>query len=81
MGVTEANWLPGGEWTGSNTLSVAVDSDSTWTVTGKSTMSQLVIEEGAAIRAADGTVPTMTLDGEATGIAPGTYTGAIVIDL
>jgi len=81
MGVTEANWLPDGEWSGSNALAVTLDGDAVWTVTGTSSMSQLVIEDGATVQGVGGASPTMTIDGDATDIVPGTYAGAIVIDL
>ena len=37
-----------GAWSGSNLLSVTLDKDSAWTVTGASSMSHPVIEDGAS---------------------------------
>jgi len=78
-GVDEAHWLPDEAWSGSNFLSVTLDKDSAWTVTGASSMSRLVIEDGAIISAGESATLRMTVDGVATDIAPGIYEGAIVI--
>ena len=52
---------------------LTLSGDSRWTVTGESTLSVLIVEEGASI---DG---TMTVDGTPTPIVPGTYVGQIVL--
>lgn len=78
-GVEKAHWLSDTEWTGSNELSVSLDGTSRWTVTDTSAMSSLIIAEGAAITAPEGHTLKMTVDGVAQEVAPGTYSGNIVL--
>ena len=62
-----------------NGLIVSFDKDSVWTVAGTSYLTSLTVAEGAVVKAPDGKTLTMTVDGVKTKIAPGTYTGKIVI--
>jgi len=62
-----------------NGVIVSLDKDSTWTVTGASYLTSLTLTEGARLEAPLGKTPVMTVNGTATPIAAGTYTGAIVI--
>jgi hypothetical protein len=62
-----------------NGVIVSLDKDSVWTVAGKSYLTSLTIAEGAIIKAPEGKSLTMTVDGVKTEIAPGTYTGKIVM--
>ncbi|MFT4197828.1 MAG: hypothetical protein QM601_07965 [Pseudoxanthomonas sp.] len=78
-GVATANWLKDKNWSGSNTLTVALDAKSRWTVTDTSTLTGLDIAEGAQLAAAKGQRLVMTVDGVETPIAPGHYQGKIVI--
>ncbi len=52
---------------------LTLDSGSSWTVTGESTLSGLTIEEGAVVNG------SMTVDGVATPIQAGSYSGNIVL--
>jgi hypothetical protein len=56
-----------------------VESDSTWTVTEKTTVSALAIRSGATVTAPDGFLLTMTVDGVETPIKAGSYKGRIVL--
>lgn len=56
---------------------LTLDADSTWTVTGASKISNLVIAEGANITAPAGKKLFMTVNGEETAIAAGSYSGEI----
>ena len=67
----EANWG----------ISASFDKDSTWTVTNDSYLGSLNIEEGATIKAPEGYNLEMTVDGVKTEIAPGTYTGKVILKL
>ena len=54
-------------------LELTLENGASWIVTGDSTLTKLVVGEGCSVSG------TMTVDGVATEIAPGTYEGAIVI--
>ena len=54
---------------------------SEWTVTDTSYITALTIEEGAAVRAAEGKRLTMTVDGVPTPVEPGRYQGRIVLSV
>ncbi len=57
-----------------------VESGATWTVAQKTTLNgTLTIEDGAVVNAPDGYLLTMTVGGVETAIAPGTYTGDVVL--
>jgi hypothetical protein len=64
-----------------NGVIVSFDKDCVWTVTGTSYLTSLTVARGAAIKAAEGKTLTMTVDGVKTEIAPGTFTGKIVITI
>lgn len=59
--------------------SVVLGQQSTWTVTYNSFLGGLTIEEGAEITARDGGSLSMTVNGVETEIAPGMYSGEIII--
>ena len=52
---------------------LTLENGASWTVTAESTLTKLVVGEGCSVSG------TMTVDGVATEIVPGTYEGAIVI--
>ena len=52
---------------------------SVWNVTGESTLTALTIKDGAVIAAPEGCTLTMTVNGAARQIKPGTYKGKITI--
>ena len=54
-------------------LELTLENGASWTVTGQSTLTKLVIGEGCAVTGA------MTVDGVATELVPGTYEGTIVL--
>jgi hypothetical protein len=59
---------------------VSVDGTSTWTVTGTSYLTKLILASGATLTAPSGKTVTMTVGGTTTAITSGkTYTGAIVL--
>ena len=60
-------------------LKLSLTNGSTWTADRDSFLTELVIDETSSITAADGAQAVMTVNGEETPIAPGEYTGEIVI--
>lgn len=62
-----------------NGVIVSFDRDCSWTVTGESYLTSLSIDQGAVIKAPEGKTLTMTVDGVETAVAPGSYTGKIVL--
>ena len=62
-------------------LILTLANGSVWTVTEASYLTSLTIDAGSSIVGADGASVTITVDGVATPIAAGTYTGEIVISL
>jgi hypothetical protein len=62
-----------------NGVIVTLDKDSTWTVTGTSYLTNLRLAAGATLVAPLGKTVTMTVDGTATPIAAGAYSGAVVL--
>jgi len=56
-----------------------VASGSTWVVGQTSKLGNLVIENGATVKAPDGSLLTMTVNGVETAIQPGTYSGKVVL--
>ncbi|MGI5936683.1 MAG: right-handed parallel beta-helix repeat-containing protein [Oscillospiraceae bacterium] len=64
-----------------NGVVVTLDGSSKWIVAGTSYITGLHIEEGASLAAAEGKTLSMTVDGIETPIAPGKYTGKIVLTL
>jgi hypothetical protein len=60
--------------------SKTVESGATWLVNQKSELSgALVIKDGATVKAPDGYLLVMTVDGVETAVQPGTYVGKIVL--
>lgn len=78
-GVTSASWLPDSSWDSSNSLAVTLQNNSAWKVTGTSSLSSLIIEDGAKLTAADGKELTMTVDGKTMAIKAGSYSGNIIL--
>ncbi|MFJ3664955.1 hypothetical protein ACIPSE_00720 [Streptomyces sp. NPDC090106] len=65
-----------------NGVIVTVGAGSTWTVTGTSYLTRLVVEEGAVVQGPDGAAPTLTVDGVVTDLTPGAaYSGALALTL
>ncbi len=64
-----------------NGVIVTIDGNSTWTVTGRSYITKLTIEAGAAVKGIDGKAVSMTVDGTDTAVEPGVYTGLIELDI
>jgi hypothetical protein len=62
-----------------NGVIVSLDADSSWTLTGTCYLTSLTLEEGSVVAGLGGSEVTMTVDGVETAIAPGTYSGAIVL--
>jgi len=83
--ITSANWWELGAVT--NTAQAAINNGvivsltgSTWTVTGTSYLTSLTLDSASAVTGPHGRKVTLTVDGTATAITPGTtYTGALVI--
>jgi hypothetical protein len=55
------------------------DAASSWTVDKTSYLTGLTLADGATVAAPDGYALTMTVDGQETPIAPGSYQGSIVL--
>ncbi|MEP9385162.1 hypothetical protein [Nocardioides sp. KR10-350] len=64
-----------------NGVIVDLTGHSTWTVAGTSYLSKLTIDSGSKVVAPKGKQVTMTVDGVATPIAAGTYTGNIALNV
>ena len=62
-------------------VNLTLSSGSVWTVTGKSTLTALTIENGAEIASATGSPLRMTVDGAETAVKPGEYKGRIEISV
>jgi len=62
-----------------NGVTVALDADSAWIVTGTSYITKLEISNGAEVAPLEGKTLTLTVDGKETPIAAGTYQGKIVL--
>ena len=60
-----------------NGVVVTLDAASRWEVTGESYLTALTIAEGAEVAAPAGKTLTMTVDGVAVAVRPGTYAGLI----
>jgi len=67
--------------TGENQLSVFLENDATWIVDKTSYIHQLVISPRATLKAASEKNLTMLINGLQTKIAPGVYTGAIILEV
>jgi hypothetical protein len=84
--ITSADYLQLGQVTNTvspivnNGVIVNLNHGSSWKVTGTSYLSRLVVGADAAVTAPAGQTLSMTVDGVATAITPGSaYTGAIVL--
>ena len=75
----DCGWVQDTEWNTVNGVRMTISADSSWTVTGTSNLTSLTIAEGGVVSGAGGAAVTMTVDGAVTPIAPGTYTGNIVL--
>jgi hypothetical protein len=62
-----------------NGVIVSLDADSSWTLTGTCHLTSLTLEAGSVVAGQGGSQVTMTVDGVETAIAPGAYSGAIVL--
>lgn len=62
-----------------NGVVLSLDSSSCWIVTETSYITSLTLEAGAAVTAADGKTLSVTVDGTEVELAPGSYTGKIVL--
>jgi hypothetical protein len=62
-----------------NGVIVSLDADSSWTLTGTCHLTSLALEEGSVIAGLDDAEVTMTVNGAETPIAPGAYSGAIIL--
>lgn len=60
-------------------ISATFESDSSWVILGDSYLGNLTIADGASISAPDGYTLEMTVNGQQVDIAPGSYTGEIII--
>ncbi|MGI5971864.1 MAG: hypothetical protein ACOX7P_09105 [Oscillospiraceae bacterium] len=64
-----------------NGVIVRIDGSSSWTVTGTSWLTRLVIAPGAIVKGADGRRLRMTVDGAEAPVASGEYIGIICLSL
>ena len=64
-----------------NGVIVNLDAYSRWTVTGTSYLTKLTLEDGAIIQGAGGRPVELFVNGHRTDIRPGTFTGAITLQL
>jgi hypothetical protein len=62
-----------------NGVIVSLDADSSWTLTDTCHLTSLTLEEGSVVAGLGGAEVTMTVDGVERAIAPGAYSGAIVL--
>jgi hypothetical protein len=62
-------------------VKVSLDGKSTWVVDGTSYITGLTLADGAAVKAANGKVLAMTVDGAEKKIKSGTYEGKIVLSV
>ena len=60
-------------------MKVSLDENSIWIVDETSYLTGLTIAEGAVMKAPDGYIVTMTIDGVKKPIAAGAYEGQIVL--
>jgi len=85
--ITPENWLDISNVTQTAALTVnngvilSLDGDSIWTITGTSYISALTLAPGARVETVDGRTLKMTVNAKETPVAPGTYTGDIVIQI
>jgi hypothetical protein len=64
-----------------NGVIVSLDADSSWTLTGTCYLTGLTIEKGSLVAGLGGAKVVMTVDGKETAMAPGSYSGAIVLSV
>lgn len=75
------SWVRDTEWNTVNGVRMSIDSGSSWTVSADSTLSSLTIQPGGSITGLNGAAVTMTVNGAVTPVAPGVYTGNIVLSI
>src|SRR5580692_9403752 len=63
------------------TSSKSVDSGTTWTVDKTTDLGSLTIAQGAQVVAPEGKSLTLSVDGTETPIAPGTFSGKVVLSI
>ena len=78
-GITKAKWLGDDVWQGKNELSVSLDGKSKWEVTETCLISQLVIADGASIKASNGKTLKLLVDRKEVPLKAGTYNGEILL--
>jgi len=66
-------------YNGGNDITVILEGNAAWTVTGDSAITGLTIGKGASVTAPEGSSLSMTVDGVKKPVAPGTYKGRIVL--
>ena len=64
-----------------NGVIVSLDEKSAWTVTDTSYITRLDLAPGAVVAAPAGKSLTVTLDGEAIDLKPGSYSGTLVLSV
>jgi hypothetical protein len=64
-----------------NGVIVTLDAGSSWTLTGTCYLTGLTLEEGSIVTGLGGAKVAMTANGVETNIAPGTYSGTIVLSV
>ncbi|MCD8116028.1 MAG: hypothetical protein LUE21_02750 [Oscillospiraceae bacterium] len=62
-----------------NGVVVSLDQNSSWTVTGKSYITRLILAEGAQLKGCDGRGVSVSVNGKKVDAAPGEYVGMIEI--
>lgn len=62
-----------------NGVVVELDGTSTWTIDGTNYLNKLILAEGAKVLRRDGSVPSMTVNGNPAEFAAGSYVGRIII--
>lgn len=84
--ITEDNWFDISNITQTaaapvnNGVILSLDSKSSWTVTGTSWLTRLIVEDGAEVKGIDGRKISMTVNGTETNIAAGEYEGVIKVN-
>lgn len=68
-----------GPVTGTNGLELTLGRNAKWVINKSSYLTALTVDASASLTAAKGYSVSMTVDGKATPIAPGTYKGAVVL--
>ena len=81
----DVNWMPDSSWDTINGVYMVLENNSTWTVTGKSTLSSLTVDESSSVIGANGAAVKVTVNGASMSITDiartKTVTGEIIISL